>query len=326
MFSFVLKLQAWLEKLKKNKGAWFTMLSTGAVLGILISMYYLNTMSGRTADKMYNGMVSTMLYEFDTKVNRATVRLTTASMLLLDNPQFVATFKNPADAAGIGAQLKKTSGELTKIDGSDVVMEFYNNQAVKVASSIEGAKITSLPSGYKSLQLAAEKNEPVSGFEFQDGAIWLHVVRPIGDGANRIGFLEIKNKVDYFVKMYKPSGFVLDFLMVKDGIDSKKLQEYQHKTIATAYASFQPQLDQEFLEEMDKVNYKELLTKKFILSKKYFITAKAFADASGNPAGLIVIGEEIIKESSLPKMASDISKGVTVGALALVVALLLLMI
>ena len=116
MFGMILKLQAFMEKLKKRKALWFSTLTTLSVLGIIGTLYYLNSMTSRAAKNMYEATNASYFYDLDSKVADSMHKLEIIGSLLVGNQGFVAAMNNQNDVAGITAQLKKVSADASRID------------------------------------------------------------------------------------------------------------------------------------------------------------------------------------------------------------------
>lgn len=319
MFGMVLKFQAFMERLKKNKGMWFTTLTTVAILGIIGTLYYLNSMTTRAAKNLYEGTNASYFYDLDSKINDSTQKLEASAALLVANQAFTAALGNAATAT---AQLKKVGEDLSKISKSPVVAEFYTKNLVKVASSADNAVLNGQPYDYsKGLQKALTSNQPVSGLEYQDGQVFIRVLYPTANG-----ILEIKKSTDFLVDVYSANEKIFQVLLDKDLLDMRKVQEYKNQKIGKSFISVQSKTDAYFLDKLSNIDIDKTITDKYTLTDEYFVLAKPILDPNGKRLGVVVIGEQILKENGLPKMVKSISNGLTTAALGLVVALLVLMV
>ncbi|MGE4398969.1 MAG: hypothetical protein AB7D29_05530 [Campylobacterales bacterium] len=319
MFGMVLKFQAFMERLKKNKGMWFTTLTTVAILGIIGTLYYLNSMTTRAAKNLYEGTNASYFYDLDSKINDSTQKLEASAALLVANQAFTAALGNAATA---NAQLKKVGEDLSKISKSPVVAEFYTKNLVKVASSADNAVLNGQPYDYsKGLQKALTSNQPVSGLEYQDGQVFIRVLYPTANG-----ILEIKKSTDFLVDVYSANEKIFQVLLDKDLLDMRKVQEYKNQKIGKSFISVQSKTDAYFLDKLSNIDIDKTITDKYTLTDEYFVLAKPILDPNGKRLGVVVIGEQILKENGLPKMVKSISNGLTTAALGLVVALLMLMV
>ncbi len=319
MFGLVLKFQAFMERLKKNKGLWFTTLTTVAVLGMIITLYYLNSMTTRAAKNLYEATNASYFYDLDAKVGDVTQKLEISATLLAANQAFVASLAAPATAT---PQLKKVADDLSKISKSQVVAEFYARNLVKVASSEDNAKLNGVPYDYsKGLQKVIATNQPVSGIEYQDGQVYIRALYPVANGV-----LAIKKSTDFLVDIYAGNEKIFQVLLDKDLLDMKKVQEYKNQKIGKNFISVQSKTDTYFLDKLGGWDVDKIITDKYVLADEYFVLAKPILDVDGKRLGVVIIGEQVLKDNGLPKMVKGISTGLTTAALGLVVALLVLMV
>ena len=68
MFALILKFQAIMEQLKKNKRLWFTTITVIAFLGIGGTLHYLNSTTNRTANNLYEATSGNYFQELDSRL------------------------------------------------------------------------------------------------------------------------------------------------------------------------------------------------------------------------------------------------------------------
>jgi len=321
MFGAILKFQALLDKLKKNKALWFSTLTVLSILGIVGTLYYLNSMTTRAAKNLYEATSGSYFYDLDRKVADSTQKLMIAGALSMQNPAVVATLGTTTNTPAITALVKKLSDELGVISKGEVVVDFYSKDIRKIASSLDNPPITPQPYDSKILQKVAATNEAVSGVEYQDGHVYLKAAYPIG-----AGILEVKKNTDFLFDIYESNGKIFQVLLDKDFLDMKKLQEFRSQPIGKFQVSVQARTDGEFLQKSVDIDFSKVIEQKYMLTNEYFVLAKPILNPDGKRVGMFVIAERIMQDNGLPRMVKGISNGLTTAALGLVVALLVLMI
>ncbi len=321
MFGMILKFQAFMERLKKRKALWFSTLITLSVLGIIGTLYYLNSMTNRATKNLYEATNSSYFHELDMKIADTMLNLEIVGDMLLSNPDFVAAINAQGDPNAIAAKLNAMSGSLKKIDQNGIVLELYSKEAVKISSSSRTPVLNAQPYDSLGLQKVLASNQSLSGIEYQDGQVFLHVLYPLQNGV-----LEVKKSLDFLFDVYKSSGKIFQVLMERDFLDMKKLQEFKYQKVGNFEVSVQSHVDSDFIERLSTIDFEQLITAKYLIKDDYFILAKPILNADNKRVGLFIIGENTLKENSLPKMTKKISTGLTTAALGLVVALLVLMI
>lgn len=321
MFGTILKFQALLDKLKKNKALWFSTLTALSIVGIIGTLYYLNSMTTRAARNLYEATNASYFYDLDKKVADSTQKLMVAGALSAQNPAAVAALGAATNTPAMTAFVKKLSEELGVISKGEVVVDFYSKDFRKIASSLEGQVINPLPYDSKILQKVVATNESVSGVEYKDGHVYLTAAYPIGAGV-----LEIKKNTDFLFDIYETNGKIFQVLLDKDFLDMKKLQEFRNQPIGKFEISVQARTDGEFLQKNAELDFIKVIEQKYVLTDEYFVLAKPILNPDGKKIGMFVIAERIMQDNGLPKMVKGISNGLTTAALGLVVALLVLMI
>lgn len=317
MFGFILKFQAFIEQLRKKKALWFTTLTVAASLGIVVTMYYLTTMTSRSAQGMYEATHSSYTYELDNKIDDTVKKLQIASNLLLENQGFVGAISG----ANANAALKQASAAISGVDKGEIVIELYTQNGTRVASSSDKAKINQVLES-KGLQKAITANATVTGIEYEDGAVYVRVINPTEKGT----YLEVKKNIDFLADVYNNDEKIFQVLLDKDLLDMKKLQEYKSTKVGKAYLSVQSKSSDMFLENIAELDFDKLIANRYMLTNNYFVAAKPIMDVNGAKVGVLLVGEDIMKDKSLPKMTKSITNGITTAALGLVVALLVLMV
>ncbi|MCI4399267.1 MAG: hypothetical protein JHC37_01780 [Campylobacteraceae bacterium] len=321
MFGLVLKFQAFMEKLRKNKGMWFTTITTLSFFGIVVTLYYLNSMTTRAAKNLYEATNASYFYELDTKITDSTQKLELIGNMLLLNQAFVAVMNNTANADAIAGQIKSIGDVATSVDKNPIILELFGKNAVKIASSSENPVLDGKAYDSKILQKAIATGQPVSGIEYQDGAVFLIAAYPLQNSV-----LEIKKSMDYLVDIYAANDKIFQVLMDKDFVNMQSAAQFKHQKIGKSEVSFQSKTDSDFLQKIAELDFEKLIANKYMLSDEYFILAKPIMNVEGKKVGVVIVGENILKNNGLPRMVKGISIGLTTAALGLVVALLVFMV
>lgn len=317
----ILKIQAFLEKLKQNKRVWFTTLTALSFLGIIGTISYLNTTTSRAAQNLYEATSTNYFLEMDSKINNTIESITILGTALLENQNFMATLNNQNNVAGINEQLKGFAAKINKPDQTPIALELYNKDGIKIASSLADARLNGTPSDSKVLERVLISNEMNSGIEYDDGQVYFRAFFPVGNGV-----LETKKSLNFLVDEYSERNKIFQVLMDKDFLDMKNVQRYPFKKIGKNEISIQSTVDDDFLEKITPLSFDEIIEKKYILTEDHFILAKPIMNVDNKRIGMILIGENILQEGALPNMTKSITTGITTAALGLVVALLVLMI
>ena len=321
MFSMILKLQAFFERLKKHKALWFTTITAVAFFGIVGTLYYLNSMTHRSTKNLYEATNASYFNELDSKISDSIFNLEIIGSMLLSNPEFIAAINLQNNTTAMMEKLNTLDANLKMIAKNSIVIELYTKNAVKIASSSSTPILTTEAYDLESLQKVIATNQPISGIEYQDGQVFLKALFPTSNGV-----LEIKRTADFLFDTYQTNGKIFQILLDRDFLDMKKLQAFKNQKVGRNEISVQDKADGTFLTKIAELDFDKVIADKYLLNDDYFILAKPLLNVDGKKVGVIIVGESITKENSLPKMAKKISTGLTTAALGLVVALLILMI
>ncbi|WP_333805439.1 hypothetical protein [Sulfurospirillum sp.] len=321
MFSMILKLQAFFERLKKRKALWFTTITALALFGILSTLYYLNSMTHRSTKNLYEATNASYFNDLDSKIGDSLFNLEIIGSMLLSNPEFIAAINLQNNTTAMMEKLNMLDANLKVIAKNSVVIELYTKNFVKIASSSSSPVLTTEAYDLDSLRKVVATNQPLSGIEYQDGQVFLKALYPTANG-----ILEVKRAADFLFDTYQNNGKIFQILLDKDFLDMKKLQTFKHQKIGKNEVSVQTRADSTFLSKVAELDFDKIIADKYLLNDDYFVLAKPLLNVDGKKVGVIVVGESITKENGLPKMTKKISTGLTTAALGLVVALLVLMI
>ncbi|WP_263833873.1 hypothetical protein [Sulfurospirillum oryzae] len=321
MFSMILKLQALFERLKKHKALWFTTITAIAFFGIVGTLYYLNSMTHRATKNLYEATNTSYFNDLDTKIGDSIYNLEIIGSMLLSNPEFIAAINLQNNTSAMMEKLNTLDANLQIIAKNSIVIELYTKNFVKIASSSATPVLTTEAYDLDSLRKVVATNQPLSGIEYQDGQVFLKALYPTTNG-----ILEIKRSADFLYDVYQANGKIFQILLDRDLLEMKKLQTFKHQKIGKNEISVQAKADSAFLSKIAELDFEKIIADKYLLSDDYFILAKPLLNVDGKKVGVIIVGESITKENSLPKMTKKISTGLTTAALGLVVALLILMI
>lgn len=317
MFGLILKIQALLDNLRKNKGLWFSILTAASVLGIIGTLYYLNTMTERVTKNLYESTNAGYFYDLESTLSDTKQKLQAAAALSLSNQNYVASF-----AAQTGSQTLKAIAQAVKGESNaEIVVDFYSKDLVRIASSMESLNAVKIGYDTKILQKAVATQKPVIGTEYQDGHVYIKCAHPTENG-----ILEIKQNIDFLYDVYSTNGKIFQVLLDRELLDMKKLQDYKSQQIGKNEISVQSKTDGEFLQKAGELDFSKIIEQKYIIQDGYFILAKPILNPDGKRVGVYVIAERYMENNTLPKMVKSMSTGLTTAALGLVVALLALMV
>jgi len=316
MFSFIKFLQSLLQKIKKNKGIWFTTLTVLSVLGVLISISLINMMTSDVSHKTYMQVhrVDTMELEniLDTKYDS----LLSIGGVMAIHPDIVANIKSKSDKS-VNDLLEKSAKTINdRVNISPILVRYYAKDYT-----------STLAENSKYADLVINTNTSVTGLVINSNGARIVAITPIQDGNATIGALEVSQDVatlkDDFDRLGKEFTFIVDkSQLVFMDLETKQgnMQDINEK-----YKIFFHKYDSQFYTNMRDIDLELLAHDKYKIDTKYFTTSEEAVNINGKPIGLFVLGESSKEASSFVNITKNMISSVTTVALGLVISLILFM-
>lgn len=326
MFSIILKIQAYLEKFRKNKGLFFTTLTISSIFAIVISIWYISTVSSRSASAVYKVEKSRFLSTVEEKLVSKAEQLLSNGVLISKDNEFIADVYD-ANSTGLSAYLSSKTREINSFSTSAFAITLFSADRTVLFSSDAKEKVGGV-SNRSSLLSTVSTAKPSVGLEFLGGEVWIRAILPIlkeGEAAS-IGALEVRQTIDFILDALHEEKREFMFLLNKDFLDREDFNKLNYAEVNVGYITVDRNFDREFYDFLNRINFKEFMDGGYILDPPYYATYRIVDDVEGNPFGMFVVGENFEKSGSVIDALTVISKKITIAALGLVVALLILMI
>lgn len=363
MFSYILKIQAFFEKFKKNKGLFFSTLTTVSFITIVVSMYYLNTVADRTASTFYKQeRVDVIKFVDDQLVSKSEKLLPIAILMaknehIVKNMQLLDADENIQNAVDVNQSATDTTQtdmnateniaagkpatnpkeeiykiilaankEISEYSTSGIDIEIYDAKSFGVADAAIGVIKDSMETDRAAIIESIAKSETLVGLEQFGANTVLRAITPITDGAKVLGVLEVRQDIGFLTQALEDQGYEFIFALDRFAFPNEYMRELTLKEINERYVTAQKNINTDFFEYLKDVDFKELVDDEYVLDSDFFATYKMVQDVEGVNFGIMLIGENMDKPSNILKVVDGVSKSITTVALGLVVALLLLMI
>ncbi len=316
MFSFIKWVQGNLNALKRNKGLWFTTLTTLSTLGILISMYLINSMTSSVAHETYMEERRSDINQLDSLLlNRYDSLLNMGSILSL-NPILTKNIKANQDKA-IKTLLKRTTQTINdNVDISPITIHYYSSMVqVKDSENIDIAK------------MVIETQQSVSGIVVNKDGIRILGMVPIIENNVSIGALEVTESIHRLKDEFELLGKEFTFLTSKQQLVFMSLEHKQgmYKKINDEFSVYFHQYDSSFYLNLAKLDFDVLRNQKYANDNQFYTTYDDIIDLNGRTIGMALIGEDANNANSFVKITQNMINSVTTVALGLVISLILFM-
>jgi hypothetical protein len=316
MFSFIKWVQGNLSALKKNKGLWFTTLTTLSTLGILVSMYLINSMTSSVAHDTYmeerrsdiNQLDSLLLSRYDSMLNMGSI--------LSMNPSIIKSIKSKQDEE-VKLLLEKTTQTINEnVDISPIKIHFYSStHEITGSQNLDIAK------------MVIETQQSVSGIVVNKDGVRILGMVPIIENNVSIGALEITESIHMIRDEFELLGKEFTFLTSKQQLVFMSLEhkQGQYKEINDEFSVYFHQYDSSFYLNIAKLDFDVLRAQKYANDTQFYTTYDNIVDLNGRTIGMALIGEDSSNANSFVKITQNMINSVTTVALGLVISLILFM-
>jgi len=316
MFSFIKKIQELLEKLKKNKGLFFTSLSVISISGIAIFMYMILTMTGSIKEEVYDSIGKDYYQSLDTILNNKKQQfLDISKAILLNNEILKSIAKNDKK------KLKQQSTLLNQIYKKNGL------KSLKISFFPVKEKTTTLRNTITS---TLRSKSQIYGIEVQQTGVYITLIRPIKYQGKFIGLIELKESIHSLKNDFEAHDNNFVFLLNKKMLVklSLKTKSGRYKAVINDYVVYQSAYSSRFYSKITDSGEDA-----FHIARKvghdsdnvFFRTYKPTTDINGAEIGLYVIGEQVEKNNGFVNIANSMVKSVAYVSLGLVLSILLFM-
>lgn len=316
MFSFVKFLQNAFDKLRKNKGLWFSTITFVALAGILFSIFVITSMTSSVSKKVYKTMSNDYKLKSSIFENLQLDQFKKDVITYTDNQAVLNVIEQ-----GNLSEIKKIEDRVNaKFKKKGINNYFIKLYSVKDKKTIFRTSITSV----------MNSKNIVSGYEVMSDGVYSVYLYPLIKNDTVYGVIEIKESIHSYKRSFESLDesyvFLLDKKMLtKIGIEAKN-QKYND--VVKDYVVQRLVYDTKFagtIENMDKLKVESFLDKGYVLDGLYYRTYKPIIDVNGVNIGIMVMGELIDTKGGFVNLADDMTKTVTTVALGLVISILLFM-
>lgn len=315
MFSFIKSIQNLLAELKKRKALWFTTISIVSILGIMLSLYLLTTITSNIAKEVYENMSVTYKSTLELKLEDKQKEYSEVIIGLKTNDSFKNNLNNKTL---IDPVIDSFNKGLVAAGFNSISFVFYPtaNQITQYRNSINTAINRKIPS---------------FGIEVLPEGTFIIYLEPVLVGDNVLGVIEVKENILSLKKEFERDGhrkflFLMQEKMISNLSISAKNGKY--RPIVDDLRVEEEKYDGKFFTniiEDDSEGFKEFKKEGYRVNKDFFRTYKEILDINGANIGYIIVGEKVEGEGAFVKIVDEMTKSVSMISLGLVIAILLFM-
>jgi len=314
MFTLIKRLQELLAKLRKNKGLWFTTLTTISIMGIITCMYVITTMTSSVSKEVYQSMSKNYETLLNIRIENKHKEFQKLMVSLNQNGTLMAGIENN-NAVMFESVRNFLNEEFLKLGFTDLKLNIYN-----VTNSDKVFRNT--------INTVINSKKPLFGTEVLEDGVFFSYLLPLIKNNQVYGVLEFKESIhrlrDDFVKQGSEFVFILDKKMLPFiGLEYKN---NKYEEVNEQFTLEKDQYDTIFAATMKNINsedFQNLEMKKYIIDDDYFRMLKKITDINGADIGYIIVGESNVSSGGFVNIANDMTNTVTTVALGLVISIIL---
>lgn len=315
MFSFIKSIQNLLAELKKRKALWFTTISIVSILGIMLSLYLLTTITSNIAKEVYENMSVTYKNTLELKLEDKQKEYSEVIVGLKSNDNFKNNLNNKPLLDPVVDNFNKG---LIAAGFNSISFVFYPtaNQITQYRNSINTAINRKIPS---------------FGIEVLPEGTFIIYLEPVLVGDNVLGVIEVKENILSLKKEFERDGHRKFLFLMQEKMMSNlsvSARNGKYRTIVDDLRVEEEKYDGKFFTniiEDDSEGFKEFKKEGYRVNKDFFRTFKEISDINGATIGYIIVGEKVEGEGAFVKIVDEMTKSVSMISLGLVIAILLFM-
>lgn len=316
MFSLIKRIQDLLKKIRNNRGLLFTSLSIISILGILIFMYFIMTMTSSIKDDVYESLKNNNNRSMDNLFDSRKKEYLKITNTILQDISII-THMRDFDKESISLYEDKFNELYSKNIKYPLIIKFYSQ--LNTQDTFRNTIINLMRTKSQSF-----------GIEIQDDAVYLSLIEPVLDAGRFIGLMETKQSIHSLKEFYEKEDSFLIFMLDKKMLVKLSLKSKHGKfsNIVSDYTIKQGNYSSRFyskMKDMKEKDFEVALENSYDSDDKFYRSYKTATDINGADIGLFVFGEFTEKNDGFVNLVEKMIKSVTFVSLGLVISILLFM-
>jgi len=300
MFSFIKWFGSLLEKLKKNKGLWFTTLTVISLIGIFASLYFVNFLVSDVAKKTYENQKYHYVLELKNKLKeQENYTDSLATVISKDNSIAKLIFSDDENSTKLlDEKLLGIRQKLNEINSKEIINLSLTRS--KEAQKRVGVDVTKKGTVIKALVPMAKDGDIIN--------------------------VQLEESIVALVENYKKEDKDFAFLVTENSINKidRQLKKKFFNSIDDRYFYHAKVFNDNLIQDIkSKIGELKLEDNGYIKSAKYFSVYQKVYDIDGDLAGIAVVAEEIKNDDSFVNLVKNLVNSVTLVALGLIISMIL---
>jgi hypothetical protein len=301
MFSFIKWFGSLVERLKRNKGLWFTTLTTISLIGIFASLYFVNFLVSDVAKKTYENQKNHYVLELKNKFKEQENFIESVASVVAKDRSIANLIFNDDDNSSkkLNSEIKVLEQKLNEINGKGVF-------TLSLTHSKKAQKVVSVDVGKKGTVIRATV--------------------PMANKSGDIINVDLQESIIKLVQIYKKEDKDFAFFVTENSINKidTDIKRKLYQTVDDRFFYHSKVFNENLIQDIKKplVDTK-LENDGYIKSAKYFSVYEKIYDKDGNLAGIAVVAEEIKNDNSFVNLVKNLVNSVTLVALGLIISMIL---
>jgi len=303
MFSFIKWISSLFERLKRNKGLWFTTLTIVSLIGIFASMYFVNFLVSDVAKKTYENQKKHFNLQIKNYIATQNEEVLAINSAITKNGLVISLFNS--EDQNKTQKIVKTSQIIASSINSSTATNYYN---VKFEISDK-----------------ANTFKPKSGLKIEGDRLYFTSTMKMSESnSSRLTsttYKDAKSLIDIFGK----ENLEIAYLLNDGSISQVSLKSRKKDYIRLNEGLYLNKIlfDSSFVTHLKKIDIKELLKQGYAKDDAFFYVNQKIYDSVGNPMGVVVIGAHTSEKNSFVNLIKNLVNSVTIVALGLIVSMIL---
>ncbi len=303
MFSFIKWIASIFDKLKKNKGLWFTTITIVSLMGIFASLYFVNFLVGDVAKKTYE--------------NQKTHYISHIKNHIAIQKELVLATTSAITTNGLAISLFKSDDENKTKKISQI--QTFITQKINTATATKDYKVNFI------IQDKFNSFKNIDGLSVEnDGLYFISKIKMSETNTSRM-IVELSKNAKSMIDVYNKENLEWAYFL-NDGSINKISLINKKKNFTKFFEKFYINnsiFNNAFIAHIKTLDMKKFLKVGYAKDNAYFFVTKPIYDYAGNNIGIVVVGEHTSEKNSFVNLIKNLINSVTLVALGLIVSMIL---
>jgi hypothetical protein len=303
MFSFLKWFGNLIESAKKNKGLWFTLLTVISLVGIFVSIYFVNFLVTDVAKKTYINQQSHYSKDMKNSIELHKELVLSIATAISQNGEVKYLFNS------------------NDVNKSQKIINIANKASNTINKNLATKNISVTYKATNNIQ----NEKLLNGLDVDRDTIYLKAQVPVIDNNSTRLYVVVKEKIDALSEFYHKENKEFALILNEGSINkiSSSIKKSDFVYFQDRYYLNKKSFDKMFIDQLVNVDMKEFIKIGYEKDANYFYVCEKAYNYNGDDIGLIVVAEKVNEENSFVNLIKNLVNNVTMVALGLIVSMIL---